>query len=285
MDSKNIISQLTHYTGRFPEEAVRAAIQKSERIIPDLLIALEEVADNPEKLNDPDYMLPTYSFYLLAQFKEERAYPLLVKLFSHPGDFVLEATGDFVTEDLGRVLASVCGDNIAPIKKIIEDSSLDEYVRSAGLSAITVLVAENKLDREKAIAYFNSLFKEKLDQEQNEVWSSLVCSCCDLGPHDLITEIKNAFSKGLVDRQVVDFEDVKSLVNKEPEYRLSRDYRRYKFIGNVVDEMSWWAAFQKKENYDMVRQTSSVNTSSKKVGRNDSCPCGSGKKYKRCCLH
>ena len=23
----------------------------------------------------------------------------------------------------------------------------------------------------------------------------------------------------------------------------------------------------------------------KKVGRNDPCPCGSGKKYKRCCLH
>ena len=22
-----------------------------------------------------------------------------------------------------------------------------------------------------------------------------------------------------------------------------------------------------------------------KVGRNDPCPCGSGKKYKRCCLH
>ena len=23
----------------------------------------------------------------------------------------------------------------------------------------------------------------------------------------------------------------------------------------------------------------------KKVGRNDPCPCGSGKKYKKCCLH
>jgi len=25
-------------------------------------------------------------------------------------------------------------------------------------------------------------------------------------------------------------------------------------------------------------------TGSKEIGRNDSCPCGSGKKYKRCCL-
>ena len=285
MELQEILSQLTHYTGTFPEEAVRAAIQRSELIIPDLLIALEEVADNPEKLNDPYYMLPTYAFYLLAQFKEERAYPLLVKLFSTPGDFVLEATGDFVTEDLGRVLASVCGVNIAPIKKMIEDTSIDEYVRSAGLSAITVLVAENKLDREKAIAYFNSLFKEKLEQEQNEVWSSLVCSCCDLGPYDLITEIKNAFSKGLVDSMVVDFEYVMSLVNNEPEYRISRDYHRYKFIGNVVDEMSWWNAFTEKDSSSILWETSSTKPKSEKVGRNDPCPCGSGKKYKRCCLH
>jgi uncharacterized protein YecA (UPF0149 family) len=27
-----------------------------------------------------------------------------------------------------------------------------------------------------------------------------------------------------------------------------------------------------------------VRREGKKVGRNDPCPCGSGKKYKRCCL-
>ena len=32
------------------------------------------------------------------------------------------------------------------------------------------------------------------------------------------------------------------------------------------------------------RNTEAVSTGSRKVGRNDPCPCGSGKKYKRCCL-
>ena len=32
------------------------------------------------------------------------------------------------------------------------------------------------------------------------------------------------------------------------------------------------------------RNTEAVKTGSRKVGRNDPCPCGSGKKYKRCCL-
>jgi uncharacterized protein YchJ len=35
---------------------------------------------------------------------------------------------------------------------------------------------------------------------------------------------------------------------------------------------------------DNVAEYLSNNKSSRKVGRNDSCPCGSRKKYKKCCL-
>ncbi len=32
-----------------------------------------------------------------------------------------------------------------------------------------------------------------------------------------------------------------------------------------------------------MAQSSTVKKDAKKVGRNDPCPCGSGKKYKKCC--
>ena len=41
--------------------------------------------------------------------------------------------------------------------------------------------------------------------------------------------------------------------------------------------------------FDLLKQLADIETSApraekqKKVGRNDPCPCGSGKKYKRCC--
>ena len=41
--------------------------------------------------------------------------------------------------------------------------------------------------------------------------------------------------------------------------------------------------------FDLLKQLSDIKPSApqpekqKKVGRNDPCPCGSGKKYKRCC--
>ena len=36
------------------------------------------------------------------------------------------------------------------------------------------------------------------------------------------------------------------------------------------------------EKQNMEKQTEEV-TENKKIGRNEKCPCGSGKKYKQCC--
>jgi hypothetical protein len=42
----------------------------------------------------------------------------------------------------------------------------------------------------------------------------------------------------------------------------------------------------KQDTYSVFKKAvkSIFRTSGKKIGRNDPCPCGSGEKYKRCCL-
>ena len=40
---------------------------------------------------------------------------------------------------------------------------------------------------------------------------------------------------------------------------------------------------RRKELYKEERNSGTVKRSEKKIGRNDPCPCGSGKKYKQCC--
>lgn len=40
---------------------------------------------------------------------------------------------------------------------------------------------------------------------------------------------------------------------------------------------------RRKELYKQERNSGTVKRSEKKIGRNDPCPCGSGKKYKQCC--
>jgi hypothetical protein len=44
-----------------------------------------------------------------------------------PGDLQYSLCGDFITENLGRVLASVCGGELGGIQSVIEDGDADEW--------------------------------------------------------------------------------------------------------------------------------------------------------------
>jgi hypothetical protein len=148
---------------------------------------------------EPNLMLPTYAMFLLAQFREQAAYPLLTKFFSTPGDLCLDTTGDVVTEYLGRILASVCHNELEPIKRMIEDPAVNEYVRSACLRTLTILVLEAKLFRDQVIDYFRDLFHGKLARDPDFIWSALVVACCRLYPKELLDDIELAYDDDLVD--------------------------------------------------------------------------------------
>jgi hypothetical protein len=91
VDIATIRQELEFFTGRFPATAVRAAIEQREAVTPVLLGALQKVAEDPEEMErKPNLMLPTYAMYLLAQFRERAAYPLLVEFFSTPGDLCVD---------------------------------------------------------------------------------------------------------------------------------------------------------------------------------------------------
>ena len=47
----------------------------------------------------------------------------------------------------------------------------------------------------------------------------------------------------------------------------------------------WDAIFSQEKRKELAKEfrKSKIIVNENKVGRNDSCPCGSGKKYKKCC--
>jgi hypothetical protein len=67
MTIPEILKELELYTGRFPRQAVQAAIQQREAITPELLRVLERAAEDPVKFAEQkDYMLHLFAMYLLG---------------------------------------------------------------------------------------------------------------------------------------------------------------------------------------------------------------------------
>ena len=91
-----------------------------------------------------------------------------------------------------------------------------------------------------------------------------------------------------------------SLVEKNPIDTMEEDthvnliFDKEKLYKNMVDAKADWLyglpqwdeifdAETKKALYLEQKKSGTIRREGKKIGRNDPCPCGSGKKYKQCC--
>ena len=199
MTVPDIIEALTPYTGHFPKEAVNAAIEHQDEIAPHLLRALEEVAEAPEKFARQEYMLHLFATFLLAQFREKRAYRPLCNILAAPGRIADDLFGDTITERLDNILASIFDGDPEPVRRLIESDEVDEFVRGAAVETFVVLFHTGQLSREQVVGYYQELFHGRLNREPNQVWNALASSVGDIPAPELIPELRRSYEEGLVD--------------------------------------------------------------------------------------
>ena len=291
MTTTEIIEALAYPGETFPQQAVEEAVADREAVIPELLRILNAATGSiGEIAEQDDYMGHIFAMFLLAQFREPQAYQPLINLVFGESMYVDEALGDIITEDLGKMLACVCNGDISLICELIENPNVNEYVRSAGLDALVILVAHGIKTREEIMEYFLSLFQGKLEREYGFIWGSLVSHCCDIYAFEAAEEIERAFADEIVETELITRKDVKCSLeqDKEKTLELLINEPNYKLIDDTAAEVSQWHCFQpapKPAKVSAIEQFGKPveARTQPKVGRNEPCPCGSGKKYKKCC--
>ncbi len=304
MTTQEILKELEHTTGHLPEKALRAAVEQREEITPALLEALDAAEHSITFVEENEsYMLHIYSMFLLAQFQEPRAYPLMVKFFQL-GQGAINATEGIVANDGDRLLACVFDGDPHPIKQVIENEDLEFSLRSHGMNALVCLVVWGRLSRESVIEYFRSLYNARFPRPGNrEVWGYLVAATLNLGARELLEEVREAFRQQLIPEDMIDLAKSEKILLDEPERPMEHLRDAKPPVTDAVEEIRRWTttgapgvddeeiqqqmAAQKiekeieKELDGPTKPTPYQAT--QKVGRNEPCPCGSGKKYKKCC--
>lgn len=241
MEIVQILEELAYDSRDLPREAIESAVAKREQITPHLLKILSDSIDQIDMVIEQDnFQGHLYAMYLLAQFREVKAYPLILKLLSYPGDIPHIIAGDILTEDMSRILASVCNRRISPMQQIIENPVLNEYVRGACLTAIVILVGCRHLSRQEAIAYFATLFDQKLERTPSIVWGNLVACSYDLYPRELVSQILKAVDEGLVDRSFIPSSGIETILLNGEQEHLTTLFQRTELIDDAVTEMEKW---------------------------------------------
>jgi Protein of unknown function (DUF1186)/SEC-C motif len=278
-----ILDQLGSGEG-MPIEAIRAATAERTMVAPLLIDAIER-CDPEGEIQENGLFI---AFHLLGQWREKSAYRKLARFLRWPE--VEAILGDATTETCHKVMANVFDGDPAPIYEIIHDADADEFVRGRMFGTLVILVLQGQLDRQEVASFLRSAFTDLQPQDQSVIWSGWQGAIAMLALTELESVAKEAFERGFIDELDLSFENFEEDLRRASTGRLEeRQRKEYEPFGDVIEELSHWSGFRPEKARDeedgwLPPLATPAHNPFRDVGRNDPCPCGSGKKFKKCCL-
>ena len=294
MDESHILHQLATTDG-LPVEAIQAARAQRAILTPAFVRVVERVAAGSADPNDVDALFLV--FHLLGEWREKSAYRPLCALLRLANDDLRRGLSGAVTETSHRVMAAVFDGDPTPLQAIIRDPEANEFIRSRMCEALAMVTLRGELPREAAAAFLRECFDELAPQDECFVWDGWQSAIAMLGLVELVPLVRQAFEREFISPCSLSFENFEEDLDRAlAGGATSASLRAPEFdlFGDTVEEFSSWAfarpkrtAKEKPAGGEVVWRSfdngPAVNPY-RNVGRNDPCPCGSGKKFKKCCL-
>lgn len=216
-------------------------------------------ADNDLHWADPEsdeVWAPVHAWRALGQLRAAEAVPVLLEQLALLDDDDDEWAG----EELPDVFGMIGEAAVQGLTGYVRNKQNSLMMRAVAASALAKIGIRFPETRETCIAVLEKELA-RFSQKDAELNGFLVSYLLDLQAVEALATIEVAYQRDCVDPTVCgDFEDV--------EIDLGVRDKRTKPRANL------WA-------FDPP----AGQVSKKKVGRNEPCPCGSGKKYKKCCLN
>jgi hypothetical protein len=295
MDAEEILNELTYAAG-LPREALKAATTQRDEVLPLFLREIETyLALDPAARAKSTPLF--FVFHLLGEWKEKAAYRPLARLLRLPGHEIDAIFGDGITTTSHRVMAAVFDGDPEPLYDIILDPNAEEFIRAGMCEALAMVTVRGELDRARAGRFLRDAFSDLQPQRQNFVWVGWQSAIAMLGMSDLKILVKKAFDRSFIDSHVLGFEHFEQDLSRgieHPGEPWRPDDHEYMLFGNTVEELSGWYCFTEQygEDQERYRRQAEANRARSQrlenpfrgIGRNYPCPCGSGKKFKKCCL-
>ena len=299
MEINEIIEHLKYYTPELPRETLKLALEHKEEITPKLIEMLEYTKNNLDKIyyQEDEFFGYTYAYFLLAEFREQKAFPYLIDLLNKDEEIIDYIIGDDFPEYVPRLLASTYNGDDKALFDIIENNQINEFVRCSTLQTFAILYLYGAKDRNFLVNYLKKLLNEKEEKDNSYLYEEIIDEVCNLK----LTELTEKVEKILY--VVENKEERKEFRDKlKDDSKINRNIYPlksfYEYIYDTIGIMEEWQCFryiedEEFENSDdykvcqYIIQKREDNYSDAKIdiGRNDLCYCGSGKKYKKCCIN
>jgi len=274
--------------------AIDMCVARIEESGPALRAVLDKAAES-EALTEDEEMLAFRGLYILGEARDTEAWPSLLRLLRRPADELDDLLGDAITQSLAQIATSIFDGDAESLFAVIAERSVESFVRSALFGAATYLTWEGRMDRDRMRGFLQRFYDERLADDGDFAWVGWYEAIALLGFRDLAPLYHRAWDEGRIDTDFLEREDFdKDLAEaeKNPNDSGRFEYFSLGYIDHAVDALAWTRAVGRLaeepsrpplRDADWLSSEPFINPM-RDVGRNDPCPCGSGKKAKKCCL-
>lgn len=275
-----------------------------ESLIQDLEQVLQDSIDRygyfrsieDERLWDEECLFVIHAIFLLGELKATNSLNAVFNVLSQSKEYLDFYFQEFLTESIWEPIYKLANNEFEACKAFMFRPGNDTYARSVIPDVITQ-VALNQPNRREEVLQWNreviqGFLNSKLEDNviDSEVIAFLVCDLIDIKGIDLLDEVEALFEKKIIAKGISgDWQSVKNAFNRPDNFDYKKEIlpiaERYEEIAS-----SWFMSHEHDSDlsleYDNYFTTPAEPIRAEpKIGRNDPCPCGSGKKYKKCCMN
>jgi tetratricopeptide (TPR) repeat protein len=292
------INNLYWYGAGIPQHILQEILQLPRTsVIADLEKVLGDAVDRyayfsqPEPKAEENRRFALHAFFLLAELRAGKSLTKVLSILAYDDVFLDFWFDDYLSEQMWIYFYKTGFSQINEMKKFLFNPAVNASAKRCITDAIVQTALHHPEKREEMIEIYSSIMNYYLGLPANidEFVNFLLYGAIDGGFKSLLPQIKVLYSRGYVDTLFAgNYGEVVYYMNNRLDNRkaLRDTYAIYQYMTDISNESRLESLREPYEDDDEGddEDTPIQPAVSVKIGRNDPCPCGSGKKYKKCCL-
>jgi hypothetical protein len=270
-----------------PAEAMREAVANWPEVSGFFVTTLQGYASGEyDPVEDGDALL--FLVHLFSQMRETAACKPLLELLAGPVETLEAVLGDTLDETLPSIMTGIFDGDADPLEALILDPGLDPFVRWPLFESYAALVLLERIGTMRAERVLLAASDAELDAD-DPAWCGWLTACAAIATPALLARAREKLTSGAAAPEGFD------AAHFEAEVARWRDDQEralvwLKPIDDAVEELASWHGFTEAglaARRKAARLGASIGRDTivnpyRGIGRNDPCPCGSGKKFKKC---
>jgi hypothetical protein len=280
LSDEELIDLLFSEEDRLPMAAVEEFLRRGDRLVSELSEIV--YAKNNWICDVPEWWAAVHATYLLGVIGGEAVIPPLLAALRWSDAFDC----DWITEDLPSIFGKIGPAALVPLRSIAFDLTAGWGARTIamqGMAAVTVYHPERA---DEVFSTIGEFFINPSDQHGTDQMAAGILLDFLRREYyrpllDFAEEEQNQKEEDPLYPAVLSQDEVKELFERGEAniWNYTRDWLDFYDEENIRERQERWA----REEQEAEDEEEFFPYTRHKVGRNDFCPCGSGKKFKRCC--